>query len=79
MCQITIIMIMNPLHPIIIITTKSEIHNYNYNNNDLYTSLTSLVCSTIVKEVSVDIIRIYQQPNTLQSQENIYSLWSETM
>ena len=65
---------MNPLHTIIIITTKSEIHNYNYNNNDLYTSLTSSLCSSLVKEVSVDIIRIYQQQNTLHTQENIYSL-----
>ena len=67
-------MIMNPLHTIIIITTKSEINNCNYNNNDLYTSLTSLFCSFLVKEVTVDIIRIYQQQNTLHTQENIYSL-----
>ena len=67
-------MIMNPLHTIIIIITKSEIHNCNYNNNDLYTSLTSLSCSSSVKEVSVDIIRIYQQQYTLHTQENIYSL-----
>ena len=65
---------MNPLHTIIIITIKSEIHNCNNNNNNLYTSLTSFNCSSNVKEVSVDIIRIYQQQNTLHTQENIYSL-----
>ena len=64
-------MIMNPLHTIIIITTNSEINNCNYN---LYTLLTSSLCSSNVKEVTVDIVRIYQQQNTLHTQENIYSL-----
>ena len=65
---------MSPSHTIIIITTKLEIRNCNYNNNDMYTPLTSLLCSVLVKEVTVDIIRIYQQQNNLHTQENIYSL-----